>query len=51
LFLLCTRQPTTHPKLIKLTNSDRQFLPLARKLRILDAESILGKLMLEQQHP
>lgn len=49
LFLLCMRQPATHPELIKLTRSDRQFLTLARKLRILDANSILGKVMLEQQ--
>lgn len=49
LFLLCFQQPTTHPALIKLTNSDRQFLPLARKLKILKHESLLGRLMLEHR--
>ncbi|MBA2813991.1 capsular polysaccharide synthesis protein [Candidatus Pantoea persica] len=51
LFLLCIRQPAFHPNLIKLSHSDRQFLSLARRLCILEAESILGKVMLEQQRP
>lgn len=51
LFLLCIRQPAFHPNLIKLSHSDRQFLLLARRLRILEAESILGKVMLEQPRP
>lgn len=48
LFLLCTREPDTHPKLIKLTNDDRRFLPLARRLNILERDSVMGKLLLEK---
>ncbi len=47
LFLLCSREPATHTKLIKLTNDDRRFLPLVRRLNILQRDSVMGKLLLE----
>lgn len=48
LFLLCAREPVTHPRLIKLTNDDRRFLPLARRLNILKHDSVMGKLLAQQ---
>ena len=51
LFLLCAREPATHPKLIKLTNDDRRFLPLARRLNILERDSVMGKLLTPQRAP
>jgi len=49
LFLLCSREPATHPRLIKLTNDDRRFLPLVRRLNILERDSVMGKLLLENR--
>lgn len=51
LFLLCVREPATHPRLIKLTNDDRRFLPLVRRLNILERDSVMGKLLLQRSAP
>ena len=51
LFLLCVREPATHPRLIKLTNDDRRFLPLVRRLNILERDSVMGKLLLQRSTP